>query len=140
MKLIHILLVEDNEGDILLTTEAIEEGKIANKISVVKDGTKAIEFLSRHAKADLPDLILLDINLPRKNGFEVLRHIKRSEHLKQIPVIMLTTSSAEKDMLYSFENLANGYISKPVEVDDFVNTISEIRDLYNDFMTIREMN
>ncbi|MEO6542278.1 MAG: response regulator, partial [Ferruginibacter sp.] len=107
MKAIHILLVEDNEGDIMLTTEALEEGKIANKISIVKDGKHAIDFLNKkggYENASLPDLVLLDINLPKKNGHEVLQYIKHAEALKQIPVIMLTTSSSEKDILESYKN------------------------------------
>ncbi|MEO7924459.1 MAG: response regulator [Chitinophagaceae bacterium] len=139
MKSIHILLVEDNEGDILLTTEALEEGRIANKISVVKDGGKAIEFLTStgaHPDAVLPDLVLLDINLPRKNGYEVLQYIKEDEKLKQIPVIMLTTSSAEKDIAYSYQNLADGYITKPVEVNDFVSTVAKIRDFWIHFVKL----
>ncbi|MEO6253422.1 MAG: response regulator, partial [Ferruginibacter sp.] len=123
MKAIHILLVEDNEGDIMLTTEALEEGKIANKISIVKDGKHAIDFLNKkgdYENETLPDLILLDINLPKKNGHEVLQYIKHDDGLKQIPVIMLTTSSSEKDILESYKNYVNCYITKPVDVNDFI--------------------
>ena len=100
MKPIHILLVEDNEGDVFLVTEALEEGKVINKISVTRDGKEAMDFLDKKGKYEniqLPDLILLDINLPKKHGHEVLEYIKEKDELKQIPVIMLTTSSSEKD-------------------------------------------
>jgi CheY-like chemotaxis protein len=130
---IHILLVEDNEGDILLTTEALEEGRIANTLSVVRDGQQAIDFLNKKGKypnAQSPDLVLLDVNLPRKNGHEVLQHIKGSDELKQIPVIMLTTSSSEKDILNSYKLFANCYITKPVEVHDFIGAIGKIEDFW----------
>lgn len=133
MKSIHILLVEDNEGDIFLVTEALEEGKIVNKISVAKDGKEAIDFLDRKGKyqnAAMPDLILLDVNLPKKNGHEVLEYIKGQENLKQIPVIMLTTSSAEKDILLSYKNHANCFITKPVDVDSFLKVIYSIENFW----------
>lgn len=133
MKPIHILLVEDNEGDIFLVTEALEEGKIVNKISVAKDGKEAIDFLDRKGKyqnAAMPDLILLDVNLPKKNGHEVLEYIKGQENLKQIPVIMLTTSSAEKDILLSYKNHANCFITKPVDVDSFLKVIYSIENFW----------
>lgn len=129
MKTIYILLVEDNEGDVLLITEAFEEARILNKISTVNDGEKAIRFLDKSGSfegEETPDLILLDVNLPRKNGHEVLRHIKESDSLKHIPVIMLTTSSAEKDIFESYQNYANCYITKPVDANDFLSTISKI--------------
>jgi len=130
---IHILLVEDNEGDIFLVTEALEEGKIVNKISVTRDGREAIDFLDKkgkYEKEDLPDLILLDVNLPKKNGHEVLEYIKEKEALKQIPVIMLTTSSAEKDILMSYKNHANCFITKPVDVDNFLKVIYSIESFW----------
>ncbi len=133
MKQVHILLVEDNEGDIVLTIEALEDRKITNKISVVRDGKQAINFLTKtaeYADAELPDLILLDINLPKKNGQEVLMYIKTNELLKHIPVIMLTTSSSEKDIVQSYNNFANCYITKPVEVEDFMNAIAKIEDFW----------
>lgn len=126
----HILLVEDNEGDVLLTTETLEEGKIETSICVVKDGKEAINFLSKngnYVNADLPDLILLDINLPKINGYEVLQYIKGSESLKQIPVIMLTTSSSEKDIRFSYENFADSYLIKPLEINDFVTAVTKLR-------------
>jgi len=133
MKPIHILLVEDNEGDILLTTEAFEEAKILNTISICRDGQEAIEFLNKegqHEKAESPDLILLDVNLPKKNGHEVLHYIKNNRDLKYIPVIMLTTSASEKDIAMSYENHVNCYITKPVEVDNFLNVIASIEDFW----------
>ena len=133
MKSIHILLVEDNEGDIMLTTEALEEGRIANKISVVKDGKHAINFLNKkgdYENASLPDMILLDINLPKKNGHEVLQYIKGNDDLKQLPVIMLTTSSSEKDILESYKNYVNCYITKPVDVNDFIKAVAIIKDFW----------
>jgi CheY-like chemotaxis protein len=133
MKSIHILLVEDNEGDIVLTTEALEETKICNKLSVVKDGDAAIQFLNREGlfqNVQLPDLVLLDINLPKRNGFEVLDYIKTAEHLKQIPVIILTTSSSERDVIESYKHYASCYIIKPVDVRDFIIAIEKIEDFW----------
>ena len=139
MKPIHILLVEDNEGDIFLVTEALEEGKIVNKISVAKDGKEAIDFLEKKGKyqnAERPDLILLDVNLPKKNGHEVLEHIKSQKNLKQIPVIMLTTSSAEKDILMSYKNHANCYITKPVDVENFLKVVYSIENFWISIVTL----
>lgn len=133
MKPVHILLIEDNEGDILLTKEAFDELKISNQLSVARDGNEAIEFLEQHRNKmqdELPDLILLDINLPKKNGFEVLSFIKNSEGLKHIPVIILTTSSSEKDILKCYQNYANCYISKPVDVSDFMKAVSALENFW----------
>ncbi len=133
MNSIHILLVEDNEGDIFLITEALEEGKIVNKISVTKDGKEAIDFLEKKGKyknEETPDLILLDVNLPKKNGHEVLEYIKTSENLKQIPVIMLTTSSSDKDVLLSYKNHANCFITKPLDVNNFLTIVSSIESFW----------
>ncbi len=133
MKPIHILLVEDNEGDILLTTEALSEGKIINEVSIARDGEEAIDFLNQQgafSNATKPDLILLDVNLPKKNGYEVLDYIKSTNDLKHIPVIILTTSSSQKDILYAYRNYANAYITKPVDVDDFIKIISTIEDFW----------
>ncbi len=130
---IHILLIEDNEGDIVLTTEAFEEGKISNSMSIVKDGWEAIQYLDQnegYEDAQRPDLVLLDINLPKVNGHEVLKHIKTSEKLKQIPVVMLTTSSDEVDIKKSYKNHVNCYITKPVDVDSFINAVSTIEDFW----------
>ena len=133
MDTIHILLVEDNEGDILLTREALEDAKILTRLTVVKDGKEAIEFTSKAGKysdVDLPDLILLDINLPKKNGHEVLKFTKENEQLKHIPVIMLTTSSSEKDINMAYNDYANCYIIKPVSVIDFVTVVSTIENFW----------
>ena len=131
MESLHILLVEDNEGDILLTTEAFEEGKIINKTTVIKDGKSAIDFLERGClTSTLPDLILLDVNLPRKNGHEVLQHIKQHEKLRTIPVIMLTTSSSDKDIRLSYESHANCFITKPVDAADFIDAVTKIEDFW----------
>lgn len=133
MEPIHILLVEDNEGDILLTKEALQEAKILTSLSVVKDGKEAIDFVSRTGKynnASLPDIVLLDVNLPKKNGHEVLQYIKGDEELKYIPVIMLTTSSSERDINLSYSNYANSFITKPVNVNDFLSVITSMENYW----------
>jgi CheY-like chemotaxis protein len=133
MQPIHILLAEDNEGDILLTKEAFADSKILAKLSVVKDGKEAIDFIchkDKYAGSDSVDLILLDINLPKKNGHEVLQFIKGNDQLKQIPVIMLTTSAFEKDVLLSYKNFVNCYITKPIEVDNFLDVITKIENFW----------
>lgn len=133
MKPVHILLVEDNEGDILLTTEALEEGKISNNLSVVKNGKDAVDFILKQGKfneSKSPDLILLDINLPLKNGHEVLEVIKTNEATKQIPVIMLTTSSSENDIRLAYKHHANCYITKPIEVEDFLKAVRSIENFW----------
>ncbi|WP_445664071.1 response regulator [Fodinibius sp. AD559] len=133
MNPIHILLVEDNEGDIVLTTEALEEGKVSNSLSVVKDGWEAIQYLEQnegYEDVEEPDLVLLDINLPKVNGHEVLKHIKTSDVLKHIPVIMLTTSSDEVDINKSYQNHSNCYITKPVDVNKFLEVVSTIEEFW----------
>lgn len=133
MKPVHILLVEDNAGDILLTTEALEESKIINHVSTVKNGKDAIDFVFQQndfQEVDQPDMILLDINLPLKNGHEVLEAIKSDEKTKQIPVIMLTTSSSDEDVVKSYRHHANCYITKPVEVVEFLRAIATIEDFW----------
>ena len=130
---IHILLVEDNEGDIVLTIDALNEGKIQNKVSVVRDGAEALDFLNKtngYENVLTPDLILLDINLPKIDGKEVLAHIKGNEYLKKIPVVMLTTSSSATDILDSYQNFANCYITKPVDLGAFLNVIRSIEDFW----------
>jgi chemotaxis family two-component system response regulator Rcp1 len=130
---IHILLVDDNEGDILLTLEALTEAKIINKISVARDGAEALHFLNREhpfRDSERPDLILLDINLPRMDGTEVLAIIKNDPALRRIPVIMLTTSTAEKDILASYDNHANCYITKPVDLDRFMDVVRTVEDFW----------
>jgi len=133
MKPVHILLVEDNEGDIMLIEEAFDDAKLANHLSVLKDGEKAIRFLKKeeeYSEAGVPDLIILDVNLPRVNGHEVLQFIKYEDKFKHIPVIMLSTSSSDKDIELSYENHANCYITKPVEVEDFLKAVNSIEDFW----------
>ena len=135
--MINILLVEDNEGDILLTMEAFEESKIINKITVIKDGKAAINFFETlDNKEEVPHLILLDINLPRASGHEVLMYIKNNDKYKSIPVIMLTTSSSEKDILQSYKNHVNCYITKPIEVSDFMKAILKVEDFWINIVSI----
>jgi CheY-like chemotaxis protein len=133
MKDVHILLVEDNEGDIVLTKEALFDAKIKNKVSVARDGEAAIDFLN-NGLADpeslLPDLILLDINLPKIDGTEVLQYIKRNTSLKRIPVVMLTTSSSEVDITHSYNNYANCFISKPADLNQFFEVVRKIEDFW----------
>jgi CheY-like chemotaxis protein len=137
MKGINILLVEDNEGDVLLTTEAFEESKIINKIMALRDGKQAVDFFeSIKKKEDLPHLVLLDINLPKMSGHEVLMYIKNNEKYKSIPVIMLTTSSSEKDILLCYKNHVNCYITKPIDVSDFMKAISKIEDFWINIVSI----
>lgn len=132
-KEIHILLIEDNEGDIVLTREALDEGRIKNSISVVRDGWEAVQYLEKnegYEDAIEPDLVLLDINLPKMNGHKVLQHIKNHEELKHIPVIMLTTSSDDVDIIKSYKNHSNCYITKPVDINSFIDVISTIEDFW----------
>ena len=129
MKPIEILLVEDNPADVRLTQEALREGKVRNVLHVARDGVEAIDFLRRRGdfpNATKPDLVLLDLNLPRKDGREVLAEIKADPELKKLPVVVLTTSSAEKDILKSYELHANCYITKPVDLEQFVNVVRSI--------------
>jgi CheY-like chemotaxis protein len=133
MKQIQILLVEDNDGDILLTTEALEDSKIINLVSVVKDGEQAIDFLNRKKpfqNASTPNLILLDINLPKKNGHEVLQYLKASKNFRHIPIIMLTTSSSQKDILEAYNHYVNCFITKPVEVNEFMKAVAKIENFW----------
>lgn len=130
---VKILLVEDNPADIRLTKEALVEGKIRNELHVADNGEMALEYLRRkgsYAKASRPDLILLDLNLPRKNGQEVLAEIKEDLQLKRIPVVILTTSSAEKDVLSTYNLHANCYITKPVDLNQFMEVVKTIEDFW----------
>lgn len=130
---IRVLLVEDNPGDIRLTQEAFRENKMLNSLSVVKDGVEAMEFLLQEGKYEAalrPDLILLDLNLPRKDGREVLAEIKSDSSLKLIPVVILTTSDADEDILKSYELHANCYIKKPVDLEQFINVVRSIEDFW----------
>lgn len=130
---IEILLVEDNPADVRLTIEALREGKVKNQLSVARDGADAMEFLRRQGKykdAPRPDLVLLDLNLPRKDGRQVLSEIKADDELKRIPVVVLTTSSAEADILKSYSLHANCYITKPVDLTQFVQVVKSIDDFW----------
>lgn len=130
---IEILLVEDNPGDVRLTIEALKEGRFANLINVAVDGFEALAFLRRegkYANARKPDLILLDLNLPKKNGREVLAEIKTDPHLKSIPVVVLTSSQAEKDIVATYNLHANCYITKPVDFEQFINVVKSIEDFW----------
>jgi len=130
---INILLVEDNPGDIRLTKEVLKDGKIQNNLSVVTDGEQAILFLQKtgeYINAITPDIILLDLNLPKKDGREVLAAIKSDPDLKCIPVIVLTTSAAEKDILNMYAHHANCYITKPVDFNQFINVIRSIEQFW----------
>jgi len=133
IKLAHILLVEDNDGDILLTLEAFEECKVKTEISVTKNGKEALDFVFKRGKftdAKTPDLILLDINIPIYNGHEVLKQIKLDEILKKIPIIMLTTSSSQKDINDAYSNYCNSYIKKPLDIDEFMSAILKIEEFW----------
>lgn len=133
MEGIKILLVEDNEGDILLTKEALLDAKIKNHVTVARDGAEAIALLDRLADTqphNLPDLVLLDINLPKLDGKEVLQHIKSAKELKKIPVVMLTTSSSNMDILDSYNNHANCFITKPVDLNKFFDVVKAIEDFW----------
>jgi len=132
-KLIEILLVEDSPGDVDLTREALEGTKIRNTLHVVGDGEEAIAFLRRkgkYADAPRPGLILLDLNLPKKDGREVLAEIKRDKNLKRIPVVVLTTSKEEEDILKSYNLHANCYITKPIDLNQFLRVVKSIEEFW----------
>ncbi len=132
-KVIEILLVEDNPGDVRLTQEAFKEGKLRNNMSVVGDGEEAMAFLHRereYKNAPRPDIILLDLNMPKKDGREVLAEIKENPNLKRIPVVILTTSNAEQDILKSYDLHANCYINKPVDLNQFIEVVKYIKDFW----------
>ena len=133
VKPIEILLVEDSPGDVRLTIEALKEAKVANRLSVVEDGVKAMEFVRRqgpYAAAPRPDLILLDLNLPRKDGREVLQEIKSDPDLRRIPLVVLTTSRAKEDVLKAYDLHANCYITKPVDFTRFMEVVRSIEDFW----------
>jgi CheY-like chemotaxis protein len=130
---INILLVEDNPGDAELTKEAFKERKIANNIEVVVDGEQAMEYLRKegeYAQSITPDIILLDLNLPKKDGREVLHEIKNDENLKKIPVIILTTSQAEEDVQNAYDNHANCFIRKPVDMNKFIEVAHQVENFW----------
>jgi len=132
-KVIDVLLVEDDPGDVLMTQEAFEHNKVANRLSVVPDGVSAMEFLRKegeHEGAPTPDLILLDLNLPKMDGREVLEALKGDESLRRIPVVVLTTSEAEEDVVRSYSLHANAYVTKPVDFDRFIEVVRQIDEFF----------
>ena len=136
---VEILLVEDNPDDIDLTIEAFKESSSSSHLHVVEDGVEALEFLRRrgaHEAAPRPDLILLDLNLPRKSGYEVLQEIKTDPQLRQIPVVVLTTSAADTDVVRSYELAANCYITKPVDLDEFLSVVRLVDRFWRDVATL----
>jgi chemotaxis family two-component system response regulator Rcp1 len=140
---IEILMVEDNPGDVRLTQETLKDSKISNTLHVVEDGVAALDFLYRRAgygQAPRPDLILLDLNLPKKNGREVLQEIKQDAHLKTIPVVILTTSKSEEDVLRAYSLHANCYITKPVDFEQFIKIVRTIEQFWLTIVTLTENN
>lgn len=135
---IEILLVEDNPGDVRLTIEAMREAKLSNRLHIVEDGVEAMQFLRREGRfgdAPRPGLILLDLNLPKKDGREVLAEIKSDPALKRIPVVVLTTSRAEEDVLRSYDLHANCYVTKPVDLDQFTKIVKQIDEFWIKLVT-----
>ncbi len=133
VNVIEVLLVEDDPGDELMTREAFAENKVRNQLHVARDGEEALDFLYRrgaHADAPRPDLILLDLNLPKFDGREVLARIKEDEDLRSIPVVVLTTSDAEEDIVRSYRLHANAYVTKPVDFDRFLQVVRQIDDFF----------
>jgi two-component system, chemotaxis family, response regulator Rcp1 len=136
---VEILLVEDNPGDARLTQEALKDGRVYNKLTVVPDGVEAMAFLKRegrYATAPQPDLILLDLTLPKKDGRQVLQEIKADERLRRIPVVVLKSSSAEQDVLRSYGLHANCYVTKPVDLDQFIAAVKAIENFWLTVVTL----
>ena len=130
---VEIMLVEDNPGDVRLTIEALKDGKVLNNLNIAENGVEALAYLRREGKyadATRPDLILLDLNLPKKNGMEVLAEIKADESLGKIPVVILTTSKAEQDVCKTYALHANCYITKPVDLEQFITVVRSIEDFW----------
>jgi len=143
MNPVHILLIEDNEGDIFLTKEAFEEGKIRTDISTVKNGQAALDFIFQRKgfeDAKRPDLILLDINIPIINGHEVLEQIKTHPEHKKIPIIVLTTSSSEEDITKAYSNYANSYVTKPIQMEQFIQAIIKIEGFWLEVCSLSSTN
>src|SRR4051794_6054736 len=136
---VEVLLVEDNPGDVRLTQEALKDGRVLVNLSVAADGVEAMEFLRRrgsHAGKARPDLILLDLNLPRKNGREVIEEIKADDDLRRIPVIVMTTSKAEQNIYKAYNLNANCYVTQPVDLDEFLNVVRSIEDFWLTIVTL----
>ncbi len=130
---IEVLLVEDDPGDVMMTQEAFQEHRVNNRLRVVSDGDEALSYLrreGRYAEAARPDLILLDLNLPRRDGREVLAEIKTDDTLRRIPVIVLTTSQADEDIMRSYQLHANAYVTKPVDFERFISVVRHIDDFF----------
>ena len=128
---IEILLIEDDPGDVLLTTEAFQSSKVTNELRVISDGAEAIEHLRAQADAGtVPDLVLLDLNLPKVSGPEILEFIKTDPRLRRVPVVVLTTSAAEEDIVRTYDRHANAYVTKPVDVDRFLDVVRQIDHFY----------
>ncbi|MFX1273713.1 MAG: response regulator [Promethearchaeota archaeon] len=141
VRLVEILLVEDNPADVRLTQVAVKKSKIANNLHVVSDGIEAINFLRKNEKykdKPRPDLILLDLNLPKKNGFEVLKEIKQDENLRRIPVVILSISDAEEDLLKTYNLYANCYIKKPVDIVEFEKIVKSIGNFWFSIVILPE--
>jgi CheY-like chemotaxis protein len=140
---VEILLVEDNPGDARLTLEALEEAKVRNRLHVAVDGVEALQFLrrdGRHVNAPRPDLILLDLNLPKKNGHQVLAEIKSDPKLNRIPVVILTSSSADEDVERTYQQHANCYVVKPVGLEQFLSVIKSVEDFWIEVVTLPRMH
>ena len=136
---LEILLVEDNEGDIILTKEALSETSVPNRLHVARDGEEGLAFLFKEGKFEhvpTPDLILLDLNMPRKDGKEVLSEIKNSPRVKHIPIVVLTTSEAEPDIINTYQLHANCYITKPVDINRFIEVIRGIENFWFNIVTL----
>jgi len=130
---VEILLAEDNPGDVKLTRKALKKGRLANNLHVVNDGVETLQFLrgeGPYRETPRPDLVLLDLNMPRKDGREVLEEIKQSEDLKRIPVVVLTSSKAEEDVIRSYERHANAYLTKPVDFDGFIDVVGTLEEFW----------
>lgn len=138
-RLIEILLVEDNPGDADLVVEVLEDSRVRNELSIVEDGEEAMDFLYKNGKfsdSPRPDLILLDLNLPKMDGREVLEKIKSDSEFRRIPIVVLTTSKAEEDILRSYDLHANAYIAKPVDINQFINVIRIFEDFWLDIVKL----
>lgn len=138
-KSVEMLLVEDSPDDVLLTREALKEAKISNNLSVVRDGVEAMSYLRKEGRfkdAMRPELILLDLNLPKKDGREVLAEIKNDQYLKSIPVVILTTSEAEEDVVKTYKLHANCYITKPIDLNQFIKVAKSIEDFWFDIVRL----
>lgn len=141
LKAITILLVEDNPGDVRLVQEIFREGKVCNNLEIARDGVEAMEFLRQEGKfshAPRPDLILLDLNLPRKNGAEVLSEIKQDATLRRIPVVVLTASQAEEDIARAYNHYANCYLTKPIDLDQFISVVQAIKSFWLSIVQLPE--